>query len=99
MKKLFISQPMRGLSDAEILAARQKAQADAEEILNEKVEVLDTFFEDFGHKVNPLYYLGRALTVLAKADGAIFIAGWREARGCRFEHSACEAYGIPVIKD
>ena len=44
MKKLFISQPMRGKTDAEILAEREKAVISAERQLGEKVEVIDSFF-------------------------------------------------------
>ena len=45
MKKLFISQPMRGKTDEEILAEREKAVASAEKLLGEKVEVIDSFFQ------------------------------------------------------
>ena len=41
MKKLFISQPMKGKSDADILAERQKAIKSAEEKIGEPVEVID----------------------------------------------------------
>ena len=39
MKKLFISQPMRGKSDEEILAERKKAIELAQEMIGEPVEV------------------------------------------------------------
>ena len=41
MKKLFISQPMKGKSDEDILAERQKAIKSAEEKIGEPVEVID----------------------------------------------------------
>lgn len=44
MKKLFISQPMKGKSDADILAERKKAIKSAEEKIGEPVEVIDSFF-------------------------------------------------------
>ena len=40
MKRLFISQPMRGKTEEEILAVRNKAIESAEKILCEKVVVL-----------------------------------------------------------
>ena len=40
MKKLFISQPMSGKADEEILAERKVAIKAAEELLREPVEVL-----------------------------------------------------------
>ena len=45
MKKLFISQPMRGKTDEEILAERKKAIESAERNLGEPVEVIDSFFQ------------------------------------------------------
>lgn len=44
MKKLFISQPMRGKSDEEILKEREKAIKSAEKQMDEPVEVIDSFF-------------------------------------------------------
>ena len=44
MKKLFISQPMRGKTDEEILAVRKKAIESAEKLVGEPVEVIDSFF-------------------------------------------------------
>ena len=40
MKKLFISQPMNGKTEEEILAVRKKAIESAEVVLNEDVEVI-----------------------------------------------------------
>ena len=44
MKKIFISQPMRGKTDEEILVAREKAIAKAKELVGEPIEVIDSFF-------------------------------------------------------
>ena len=46
MKKLFISQPMRGKTDEEILAVRERAIESAERNIGEKVEVIDSFFQN-----------------------------------------------------
>lgn len=46
MKKLFISQPMRGKSNEEIIVEREKAVKSAAEKLGEPVEVIDSFFKD-----------------------------------------------------
>ena len=45
MKKLFISQPMRGKTDEEILAVRAQAIQSAERVLGEDVEVIDSFIK------------------------------------------------------
>ena len=47
MKKLFISQPMNGKTEEEILAVRKKAIESAEVVLNEDVEVIESYFEDY----------------------------------------------------
>lgn len=44
MKKLFISQPMRGKSDQEILRERETAIKSAEKLVGGPVEVIDSFF-------------------------------------------------------
>lgn len=45
MMKLFISQPMNGLSDEEILKQREEAKKIVEYILGEEVEVIDSFIQ------------------------------------------------------
>lgn len=60
MKRIFISQPMRGLSDAEILSKRQEIVSKVESIVNDEVEIIDSFFEDFKPENNiPVKYLSR----------------------------------------
>ena len=97
MKKLFISQPMRGKTDEEILAERADAVQAARDALGEEVEVIDSFFgtSDMSHA---LEYLGDSLKLLAKADIAYFAPGWRDARGCKIEHACADAYGIHHIE-
>lgn len=99
MKKLFISQPMRDKTDEEILAVRERAIESAEHNLGEKVEVLDTFFQDMPEGSPPLAYLGESLKFLAMADVAYFAKGWEEARGCKIENTCAIEYGITVIED
>lgn len=70
MKKLFISQPMRGKTDEEILAVREKAIKSAEKQVGEPVEVIDSFFQSAPVDAKPLWYLGESLKLLAEADVA-----------------------------
>lgn len=98
MKKLFISQPMRGLSDEQILAEREKAIKIAKEKLGEDVEVIDSFFKEVPVDAKPLWYLGESLKFLAEADIAYFAEGWEHARGCKIEHTCAVAYCIPIAK-
>lgn len=97
MKKLFISQPMRGKTNEEILETRQKAIASAERELGEKVEVIDSFFKDAPTEANPLWYLAKSLELLSTADVAYFAKGWEEARGCRIENTCAIEYGIDLV--
>ncbi len=103
MKKLFISQPMRGKTDEEILAVRAKAIQSAERVLGEEVDAIDSFFK--GAAVPPtalsrsLWLLGESLKLLSTADIAYFAKGWEEARGCRIEHECAVEYGITTIEN
>ena len=97
MKKLFISQPMRGKTDEEILNERDMAVYAAIEELDEEVEVIESFFQGAPADAKPLWFLGKSLELLAEADIAYFAPGWQDARGCRIEHISAVEYGIPVI--
>lgn len=101
MKKLFISQPMNGKSEEEILAVRKKAIESAKVMLNEDVEVIESYFEDYNpDKVCvPLKYLAKSLELLADADVAYFARDWESARGCRIENQCAIEYGIDTIED
>lgn len=97
MKKLFISQPMNGKTDEEILEVRAKAIESAERELGEKVEVIDSFFQNAPVEAKPLWFLGKSLELLSTADVAYFAKGWEEARGCKIENQCAIEYGIDLI--
>lgn len=96
MKKVFISQPMNGKTDDEILTERQKIIEMAKEDLGE-IEVIDSFFIGAPHDAKPLWFLGKSFELLADANVAYFADGWQLARGCKLEHAACIAYGINTV--
>ena len=98
MKKVFISQPMRGKSKDEILTERNRITKKIQNLIGNH-EVLDTYFDDFGECSKPLQYLAKSLFMLAAADCAYFAQGWQDARGCRIEHDSAVAYDIEVLKD
>ena len=87
MKKLFISQPMKGKTDEEILKEREKAIASAKRnfVEDEEIEVIDSFFQSAPADARPLWFLGKSLELLSTADIAYFAKGWENARGCRIE--------------
>lgn len=102
MKKLFISQPMRGLTDEEILRAREEIRFRAEQVVGEPLELIDSFMEEYPGEINksiPVWYLGKSIQFLSQADIAYFGGEWRNARGCRIEHEVADKYGIKIIEE
>ena len=102
MKKLFISQPMKGLTDKEILKAREEIKTRAEQAIGEQVELIDSFIEDYPGEINksiPVWYLGKSIQFLSQADIAYFGGDWRNARGCKIEYEVANAYGIKTITE
>ncbi len=97
MKKLFISQPMNGKTDDEILAVRANAIQAARDSLGEEVEVIDSFFKNAPAEAQPLWYLGKSLELLSTADVVYFAPGWEKMRGCRIENRCAKEYGIERI--
>ena len=95
MKKLFISQPMRGKTNEEIVKERKVLIADVYMKTHENLAVIDSFFEN---APTPLWYLGESLKLLGTADFVVFAPGWQDYRGCRIEHDAAVTYGIPIVE-
>ena len=101
MKKIFISQPMNGLSDLQISKDRARV---IEGLYNEgykpdEITVIDTIIEENApDNVNSgLWYLGKSLVLLSDADIAVFAKGRRNARGCQIEFKCAKEYGISYI--
>ena len=100
----MISQPMAGKTEEEIVEARNKAIAKLEEL---GYEVVNTLFTDEWYSersmderevVNkPLCFLAKSLENMCLCDAVYFVEGWENARGCRIERAAAEAYGIKIL--
>ena len=102
MKKVFISQPMNGLTDSQIFDKREEIIKELHEIYGSaNILVMNTYInEDAPAESNPgLWYLGKSLQILAEADLAVFAEGWKNARGCRIEHECAKEYGISIVMD
>ena len=102
MKKLFISQPMKGKTDEEILREREQAVREAEKYLEEngmreEVLVIDSFFQGAPVGARPLWFLGKSLELLSTADLVYFAKDWEKARGCRIEHLCAVQYELQII--
>lgn len=98
MKKLFISQPMKGKTNEEIEAERAKAIEAAKIALEDDVEVIDSFFKNAPVDARPLWFLGKSLELLSTADVAYFAKDWEKFRSCKIEYEAALEYGIKVIE-
>ena len=98
MKKLFISQPMRGKTDEEILQERNEAITIAKDIMKDDIEVIDSFFQNAPAEAKPLWFLGKSIELLSSADVVYFCKGWNDPRGCRIEHECAKEYGIDRIE-
>lgn len=102
MKKLFISQPMRGLTDEEILKAREEIKTRAERVIDEEVKIINSFIDEYPGEINkslPVWYLGKSIQILSEADIVYFGGDWRNARGCKIEHKITKEYGIKAIEE
>ena len=97
MNKIFISQPMRGKTDEEILKARKLAIETATRILEGPIEVIDSFFQGAPAEAKPLWFIGKSIQLMADADAVVFVGGWEDACGCKIEHECALQYGIPII--
>lgn len=95
MKKVFVSQPMRGRTDEEILEERAKILKIAEAYLGDSVTVVENFFKD--GDLSPVQCLGDSISLMATADLVVFAPGWRKARGCKIERMVAKEYQIPTL--
>ena len=93
--RVFISQPMNGMTDDEIKNERKKAiEKVRAEYPDEDIKIINNLFSEAPRTAIPLWCLGKSLELLSTADLAFFAEGWKDARGCRIEFECAMAYGI-----
>lgn len=97
--RVFISQPMGGLTDEEVLKVRNETIMYLKDsfVFGKSVEFIDSFIPNTTEESNSLYLLGRALEKLAEADVCVFVDGWKNSRGCKIEHECCVQYNIERV--
>ena len=103
--RVFISQPMNGLSDEEIRSVRDKAIEEIKEIYhffdkNNQLEIVSTL-DQRPHELLPknasrLWWIGRAIQMLEDVDIIYMCEGWKNARGCRVERCVAMEYEISI---
>lgn len=104
MKKAMLSQPMAGLTDAQIIETRNRAIKALEE---KGYEIINTLFTDEWYSREnmakrgvvqiPLCFLAKSLENMSLCHAAYFCKGWENARGCKIEHEAAKTYGLEVL--
>lgn len=97
-QKLFISLPMNGRSEDDILSEL--------EFIGNKFkayyDIIDSYHQEDDpngiDKYSGVWYLGRSIQLMRTANLVVFAKTWTSARGCIIEHRVCELYDIPYIE-
>ena len=108
-KNIFISQPMTGKSEEEILATRQREIEKIHQLFDadgEQVNIIDSYIDDATrkhfeeHVINDInwdiYWLSQSLQKLALADTIWLCDGWEHSKGCTIELKCAIQYGLDV---
>lgn len=102
--KIFVSQPMHGLSEDQIESAYQDAARDIRSRIKPgmPVEILSTRKYELPYELRKgrnerMCYWSHALQVLSMADAIYLCPGWQHAAGCTVEANAARLCGLPVI--
>ena len=107
IKYLFISQPMSGLTNDEILNVRQKAtQFISDKYPDNEILVLPSYKEQPDNTYNAtsaVDLLGNAISLMSKANIIYFVPGWKKSKGCQIENEVArrwlEETGVELIED
>ncbi len=75
--KIFISQPMKGLSEKEIKFNREKAIKNIKSLYGDDPEIIDSYIDGEG---TPLWYLGKCIELLSTADIAYFLKRMEQSK-------------------
>ena len=91
--KVFISQPMNGKTNEEIINERSSLVS----FLNSKgYEIIDSIIEDDIN--NPIWLLGESIKLLSEADYIYMMDNWENSRGCKIEKLIADSYNIKQLK-
>lgn len=97
MKKLFISAPMKGRTEAQIRATMEQMHHIAEAVFGEELEVIQTYISDDppADANQAVWYLGESIKKMADADYFIGIYDEEKGyRGCIIENLVAKNYSI-----
>lgn len=99
--KCFISVPISGRNDEDILKDIYEAQLDAEKkIKEEKPNALIIFKDGFSfnsNENNPVYLLGEAICNLSDCEYVYFCSNWDRSKGCKIENEVSLKYDKKIL--
>ena len=109
-KNIFISQPMTGKSEEEILATRQKEIDKIHQLFDAdgvEINIIDSYIDDatrkcfeehIGDGINwDIHWLSQSLKMLAMADMIWLCEGWEYSKGCNIELECAIQYGLCIV--
>ena len=109
-KNIFISQPMTGKSEEEILATRQKEIDKIHQLFDAdgvEINIIASYIDDATRKhfkkyvsddINwDIFWLSQSLERLAMADMIWLCDGWEYSKGCNVELECAIQYGLVVV--
>lgn len=99
MKKLFISCPMKGRTEENIMKTIDKMHNIAECIFGQKLERIESYgkFEAPEGCDRRIYCLGRSVQHMAEADFFVGVSNYSYLwNGCNIEGEIARSYGIPA---
>ena len=109
-KNIFISQPMSGKSEEEILATRQEAIDKIHQLASKdgvEINIIASYIDDatrnefqgrMGDAINwDIYWLSQSLQKLALADTIWLCDGWGHSKGCKIELECAMKYGLDIV--
>ena len=109
-KNIFISQPMSGKSEEEILATRQKEIEKIHQFFDAdgvEINIIASYIDDATRKhfkkhvsddINwDIFWLSQSLERLAMADMIWLCDGWEYSKGCNIEFACAIQYGLDIV--
>ena len=109
MTKVFISQPMTGFTEEDILFKRQIEKTKIRMAYGDDVEFADNYIPEdiryreelrtsYTNKYNwDIHWISEAIKCMADCDILWLTEGWQDSKGCNIEREVADTYGIEVL--
>lgn len=96
--KVFLSHPMHGYTEAEVMALREAAIEKLKPIYGDGITIIDNYHhDDAPENAGRVWHLGKSIQMMSEADLVVFCSGWVWATGCKIEQDICNRYNLPTI--